>query len=155
EERVAVLGGDGVEIATRLREARPRTAGAPRIAFLFGGQGSQVAGMGRELYETEPVFRAAVLECDEILRQATGQSIVPVLFPEAAEAALLTETSLLQQALFVLEHALSRLWAEWGIEPDAVVGHSLGEYVAACTAGVMGLEDALRLVAARGRLMGA
>ena len=124
-----------------------------RIAFLFTGQGSQYVQMGHQLYETEPTFRQALERCDEILRPSLAQPLLSVLYPKTGDPSLLNQTAYTQPALFALEYALAQLWRSWGIEPDVVMGHSVGEIVAACIAGVFTLEDGLKLVAARGRLM--
>ncbi len=127
------------------------------VAFLFPGQGTQHVHMGRDLYESEPVFRAEVDRCATLLTRHLGMDLRTVLYPAADEAESCTQklaqTALTQPALFVIEYALAQLWMSWGVKPQAMIGHSIGEYVAACLAGVFSLEDALRLVAARGRLM--
>ncbi|MCF2149629.1 SDR family NAD(P)-dependent oxidoreductase [Desmonostoc muscorum LEGE 12446] len=125
----------------------------PKIVFLFAGQGSQYVGMARQLYETQPTFRKTLDRCDEILRPYLQKPLLSVLYPESNAPQLLHETAYTQPALFALEYALAQLWKSWGIVPDAVIGHSVGEYVAACVAGVFSLEDGLKLIAERGRLI--
>jgi amino acid adenylation domain-containing protein len=140
----------------RLLTADPEPGDRP-VVFLFSGQGSQYPNMGRGLYEAEPSYRAEVDRCCELLRPHLGLDLRELLLPpaeKAAEAAeRLRQTAMAQPALFVVEYALASLWMQWGVRPQAMIGHSLGEYVAACLAGVFSLRDALSLVAARGRLM--
>jgi len=162
--RRAVVCADGAHAAGALRQSDPQTyeyRGESRpVVFLFTGQGAQHAGMGRALYDTEPVFREWVDRCAELLQPHIGRDIRKLLYPpvsnpaEARAAAdSLGRTEFAQPALFVTEYALAQLWMSWGVRPSACIGHSLGEYVAACLAGVFSLQDALRIVAVRGRLM--
>ncbi|HSS47481.1 MAG TPA: AMP-binding protein, partial [Thermoanaerobaculia bacterium] len=128
------------------------------VAFLFPGQGAQYVGMGKDLYDAEPAFRNAIDQCARLLQLHLGLDLRTVLYPSAdadpaAGAARLEQTALAQPAVFAVEYALAELLREWGIRPAAMLGHSIGEYVAACLAGVFSLQDALALVAARGRLM--
>ena len=127
------------------------------IVFMFSGQGAQYVNMGRDLYENEPTFRESVDECCDILHPLLGLDLRDVLYPAdenvGAAQEQLTQTKITQPALFVIEYALSELWKQWGVEPQGMIGHSIGEYTAACLAGVMRLEDALKLVSLRGELM--
>jgi non-ribosomal peptide synthase protein (TIGR01720 family) len=127
------------------------------VAFMFSGQGAQYVNMGLELYQHETTFREQVDRCAELLKPHLGLDLRTVLYPDQEQieeaARQLDQTAMTQPALFVIEYALAQLWMEWGIRPRAMIGHSIGEYVAACLAGVFSLEDGLALVAARGRLM--
>src|SRR5690606_19009811 len=125
-----------------------RSGQRPDVAFLFTGQGAQYVGMGRGLYETQPQFRQTLQQCEEILRDLLPHPLLSVLYPEpqatppAAAESPIDQTRYTQPALFAVEYALAALWRSWGIEPIAVLGHSVGEYVAACVAGIVSLEDA-------------
>jgi amino acid adenylation domain-containing protein len=127
------------------------------IYFLFPGQGSQHPNMGRQVYESEPVFRQSMDRCCEILRPHLGEDLLPLLYPPSDTSELherrVTDTLIAQPAIFAVEYALAQLWMSWGIRPQGMLGHSVGEFVAACLAGIFSLEDALALVASRGRMM--
>ena len=165
EHRQAVVCSSPAEAVALLRGERPRDLlrgrheGAERpVCFLFPGQGAQYPGMAAEVYGAEPEFRRQIDRCAEVLRPLLGFDVRDLLVrprdEEAAHAAeRLRRTDVAQPLLFCVEYALAQLWIGWGVEPAALLGHSVGEYVAACLAGVFPLDDALRLVAARGRLM--
>ncbi len=159
EHRRAVSGGSLAELARGLAATgaspAPSLGGRYEVAFLFSGQGAQYPGMARRLYATQPVFRQAFEQCDRSLRPALGESLATLLWPDEPDSDVnsLDQTGLTQPVLFAVEYGLARLLASWGVVPGAVLGHSVGEYVAACIAGVMSLEDALTLIAERGRLM--
>ncbi len=160
--RVAVIASDIQELRDRLlalaegrdvaggRVARVTRRDPAQVAFLFTGQGAQYAGMGQGLYQTEPVFRAALDRCAAI---AAGRLDAPLLDVMFGNGQQLDQTGYTQPALFALEYAMAELWRTWGIHPSGVIGHSVGELAAACVAGVMSLEDAMTLVIERGRLM--
>jgi phthiocerol/phenolphthiocerol synthesis type-I polyketide synthase E len=149
-----VVSADLEEAAAALSKSflpRQHEGGSRRVAFLFSGQGSQHAGMGQDLYDNEPVYRAAIDRCGGILKSAEDLDLCKILF--GGSDADLAETRIAQPVLFATEYAMAQLWKSWGVEPVAMLGHSIGEYVAAHIAGVMTLEEALCLVAERGRLM--
>ena len=127
------------------------------VVFLFSGQGSQYVNMGLDLYRTEPIFKETVDYCADVLYDHLNLDLREILFPDDIQGnkarQKLDQTYLTQPALFIIEYALTKVWESWGILPQALVGHSSGEYVAACVAGVFSLEDALALVATRGSLM--
>jgi FkbH-like protein len=157
DEMIAALRqlAAGDEPSGTVTGAVPRSAVAPQVAFLFTGQGSQYAGMGRDLYDTHPVFRLALDRCFELFAPLLDRDLRDVMFAavDSPEAALLNQTGFTQPALFSLGYALSALWHSWGVRPAAVLGHSIGEITAMCVAGGLSLEDAVTMVAARGRLM--
>ncbi len=160
-----ILVTNGVEDAIKLLQARDSkrvhsgTAfdGDATVAFMFPAQGAQHVNMGRDLYEAEPVFREQIDRCVMHLRPRLKLDLRKLLFPEDKDveeaSEQLRQTRITQPAVFTVDYALARLWMSWGIMPAAMVGHSLGEYVAATLSGVFDLEDALTLVAERGRLM--
>ncbi|MCX7568805.1 beta-ketoacyl synthase N-terminal-like domain-containing protein [Tumebacillus sp. DT12] len=158
--RRTVVAADGAEAARLLRErpqAREAAGESTPLLFVFSGQGSQYIGMARDLYDTERTFRETVDRCADLLRPHLGRNLLDLIYPaeETADEArdLLNQTRYTQPALFVIEYALATQLLAWGMQPAAMFGHSIGEYVAATLAGVIALEDALPLVAARGRLM--
>lgn len=127
------------------------------VVFMFPGQGAQHVNMGKGLYQSEQKFQQQVDYCCELLKPNLEVDLRSLIYPSDSEvgaaAEKLQQTEITQMSLFVIEYALAQLWMSWGISPQAMIGHSIGEYVAACLAGVMSLEDALSLVAARGQLM--
>lgn len=128
----------------------------PKVVFMFPGQGSQFVGMANELYQQEMVFKTAIDECAELLLHEMGENILKVIYPTHVDDAAdkrLQETEYSQPALFSIGYALTKLWMSWGIKPAAFIGHSIGEFVAAHFAGVFSLPDAIKLIAARGKLM--
>ncbi len=150
----AFAGGDpGEELPPGVVRGRAASGTSPEIVFMFTGQGAQYSGMGRRLYEQEPVFRAAMDECDRLVSPRLPFGLLDTIFAQGDDARRLDDTAFTQPALFAIEYSLFQLWRAWGVEPTAVMGHSVGEYVAACVAGVFSLEDGLRLIAERGRLM--
>ncbi len=159
---VAATTEEAVKLLAKPEPSRVFTgqaaASAPGVVFMFSGQGSQYVNMGRELYETESVFRAQLDHCAERLIPDLGLDLRTLLYPpeedSAAAAQKLSHTRFTQPALFSIEYALAQWWMAHGIAPSAMIGHSIGEYVAACLAGVFSLEDGLHLSAIRGRLMG-
>ncbi|GEM_PF-849118 len=139
---------------TATRQSKNKTR---ELIFMFPGQGSQYVNMGKNLYDSEPLFKEVVDHCAEILKPYLGEDLRHFLYPqsedvEKAELSL-KETRITQPAIFTLEYALAKLWISWGIIPNGAIGHSIGEFVVACLAGVFSLEDALKLVAIRGKLM--
>src|SRR5439155_1416134 len=152
EEALAALEGRAVQ-----RTFQGVADGEPGVSFLFPGQGTQYVGMGRELYESEEVYRREVERCAEQLRGKLGVDLREVLYPQGGQDEKareeLKQTRLTQPALFAVEWGLSQLWRSWGVEPEGMAGHSVGEYVAATVAGVLELEEALEVVSERGRLM--
>ncbi|MGW2731622.1 beta-ketoacyl synthase N-terminal-like domain-containing protein, partial [Streptomyces sp. NPDC001494] len=155
--RVAAPVADRAALARlldRTAEAEPEgPTGIRKTAFMFTGQGSQYAGMGAALYEALPVFRAHVDECDRLFAGPLGRSVRELLLGTAADPDAIDRTEYTQPALFTLEYALAQQWMAWGVRPNVLIGHSIGEVVAAAVAGLFTLPDAVKLVAARARLM--
>ncbi|TXH24305.1 MAG: SDR family NAD(P)-dependent oxidoreductase, partial [Elusimicrobia bacterium] len=145
--RLALFAREGRAAGVWAGEARE---GSADVAFLYTGQGAQYATMGRALYEHEPIFRAALDRCAALFAQELPLDLIALLYENTAS---LHETACAQPALFAIQYAQGELWQHWGITPAMVLGHSIGEYAAAQRAGVFSLADAVRLVAARGRLM--
>ncbi|GAB5525194.1 MAG: hypothetical protein Roseis2KO_30660 [Roseivirga sp.] len=147
EQLSAEKFGDGL--------AARRVKTKPSVVFMFSGQGSQYIDMCRDLYETETFFKAEIDRCFNLVQQIAEKDLKPTVFPEneAERSDLIHDTEFTQPLLFIIEYALAQLLMHWGIKPDKMIGHSIGEYVAACISGVFSLEDALALVLKRGELM--
>jgi acyl transferase domain-containing protein len=160
--RLAIVGGERAAVREGLLARRSTDTAAvfasegaasarQKVAFLFTGQGSQYAGMGQELYASAPAFRAAVERCAAVVDREWDVPLVEVLYGGAT--ARLSETAYAQAALYAVEYGLAEVWRSWGVRPAVVLGHSVGEFVAATVAGVLSVEEGARLVVARGRLM--
>ena len=161
--RLCVVGQDKRQIQEALQafeedELRPGVsggkvqAGEPGLVFLYPGQGSQWPGMGRELYASEGAFRDSLDECDRVIAEVTGRSVIESMFAPAGDSRL-ESVDTIQPCIFAIQIALSRLWESYGIRPDAVAGHSLGEVAAACAAGALDISDGGRIMAERSRLV--
>ena len=151
---------DAGSVLAELPRGGGESRSSPSIAFMFPGQGSQYPRMGERLYQTYPIFRNTIDRCADILQSELGCDVRTLLYPEnhqadTASGGPLDQTQFTQPLLFSMAIALNELWQSWGLRPAALVGHSIGEYAAACVAGVMGIEDALRLVSRRGSMMAA
>ncbi len=158
EHRTAAVFSDVASLRERLRELAaagpgPQPRAAAKVAFVYTGQGSQWIGMGRDLYETEPVARAVLDRCEAVFRETRGASLLDVMFGRPGGTGDLGDTAWEQPALYALECALTALWASVGVRPDVVLGHSVGELAAAQAAGVFSLEDGMRFAATRGTLL--
>ncbi|MDN3579777.1 polyketide synthase [Mucilaginibacter flavus] len=162
-QRRFVIAADNEALLTKLNtpETDPSasknlTANASEVVFMFPGQGSQYAGMGLELYQTEPVFAAAVNECISLLKGTVHENLLNIIYPKVADPAStekIKQTLYAQPAIFILEYAMAKLWMSYGIEPQVLTGHSIGEFVAAHLAGVFSLTDAVTLISERARLV--
>jgi natural product biosynthesis luciferase-like monooxygenase protein/amino acid adenylation domain-containing protein len=150
ESYVAATPGELVAALRKPRRPQPAVADQPRVAWLFPGQGAAWQGMAAELYQAEPTFRDELDRCLAELEPRLGRAVAPTLLTGAGPV---EEPELAHPALFAMEYALGRLWLSWGVRPDALLGHSFGEYAAACLAGVFELSDAAELTVARGRLV--
>ncbi|QQR87450.1 MAG: amino acid adenylation domain-containing protein [Flavobacteriales bacterium] len=174
KHRRLIVGGSHGELMeaiankdTNLIGTRELHEAAPGVVFMFPGQGSQYVNMGRDLCESEPVFKDHFDRCCDLFSKEFGTSLRDIIFPKAGEEATsaeataaeekaaeqLKQTIYTQASLFTMHYSLAKLWMHWGITPDAMMGHSIGEFAAGCLAGVFSLEDAVKLVANRGRMM--
>lgn len=165
DHRMAIIAESPVQLHNQLNALKAQTKPAglttgiaktnkhSKIVFLFTGWGCQYIGMGRQLYETQPAFHQTLDHIDEILRPYFKIPLLKVMYPASGESSPINEIAYYQPALFALEYALSEVWKTWGIKPTVVLGHGLGEYTAACVAGILSLEDSLKLITARARFM--
>lgn len=155
--RISLLGANLDEMRLQLDNIQAVKASNEKhgeLAFLFSGQGAQYINMGRALYETQPSFRQIIDQCNDILTAHLEIPLLEVLYPSlASHYSLINQTLYTQPVLFAIEYALAKLLLSWGVKPDVLIGHSIGEYVAACVADVFSLEEGLALVATRSRLM--
>jgi acyl transferase domain-containing protein len=167
--RLAVTGGSRSEVLERLRAF---TAGNDpegvfssaelnrdllknrKLVFMFSGQGSQYLGMGKILFETQEVFKEALTVCDRLFYPYILSSVIELIYGTASSTDLIENTANAQCLIFSIEYALWKLWASYGVNPEVVIGHSIGEYTAAVVSGIISLDDAVKMVSIRGRLMG-
>ena len=158
-----VIAGSNEELATKLTATNIDSATVKKlnskiseVVFMFPGQGSQYVNMGRDLYEAEPVFKAAVDNCVELLKDTPHANILSVIYPSVVDDSAtenIKNTFFTQPAIFIMEYAMAKLWMSWGIEPGIFTGHSIGEFVAAHFAGILSLKDALLLISTRAKMV--